>query len=79
MATRVTMSVQGYNATTGEIEAINISSVNPVLFDTTDTAKLQAAYEFVDAAARALCSLSTNTYRDTIISNTVSVTEELNA
>lgn len=65
MATKRTLTLISRD-TNNEISQKNISNVNP-----------NATYQNLDTFARAFNALSTNTYVDSLVVNTVSLNEEL--
>lgn len=65
-AVKRTLVVQSTNATTGELVQRNFANANP-----------SATAANVDAFARAIVGLSTNTYSDTLIVDTTSTNEIL--
>lgn len=74
MAARVTIQIQSRDPLTGDIEATNIGYVNPALLEESDRGAQK-----IDTCARALMSMSQNTYVDTLLVTTESVTEIINA
>ena len=72
MAIKMTIQILSVNATDGSDEQTNIGYVNPGLFDETDHGAAK-----IDACARALINLTTNTYSDTYLVSTESINEIL--
>lgn len=74
MAARVTIQIESRDPISGDTETTNIGYVNPALLEESDRGAMK-----VDICARALISLSQNTYIDTLLVTTESVTEIINA
>lgn len=72
MALKMTIQILSVNATDGSDEQTNIGYVNPTLFDENDHGATK-----IDACARALINLTTNTYSDTYLVSTESINEIL--
>ena len=72
----INMTVVTRNNSTLEEENINVTYLNPDLFPTSGTVP-QSSYEKAEAAARAFCNLSRNTYVDAIITRSESLSEIL--
>lgn len=73
MAARVSISIQSRNTATAEVDSYNIGYINPALLTENDRGAQK-----IDTCARALNSLSENTYVDTLLVTTESITEILN-
>lgn len=71
MASKMSIQILSINAN-GEDDQTNIGYVNPVLFDEEDHGAAK-----IDACARALINLTTNTYSDTMLVSTESINEIL--
>lgn len=71
MASKMSIQILSVN-TIGEDEQTNIGYVNPALFDEEDHGAAK-----IDACARALINLTTNTYSDTMLVSTESINEIL--
>lgn len=72
----LTMTVVTQNPTNSELENINITDINPELFPTSGTIP-KTSYEAADNVGRKLTALSNNSYVDTVITRSESVTEIL--
>ena len=72
MALKMTIQILSVNATDGSDEQTNIGYVNPELFDEADHGAAK-----IDACARALINLTTNTYSETYLVSTESINEIL--
>lgn len=71
MASKMSIQILSISAN-GDDEQTNIGYVNPVLFDENDHGAAK-----IDACARALINLTTNTYSDTMLVSTESINEIL--
>lgn len=78
MAANTTMTVQMRSFVTGETVSASLTYLNPALFPQSGETP-EAVYTAVDAVGRKISGLTQNSYIDTIISRTESVTEILNA
>lgn len=78
MATKASMVVQMRNPIDGEIVSCTLTDLNPALFPEDGTIS-QDNYQKADTVGRRICALSSNTYIDTLITRTESVTEILNS
>lgn len=72
MATKMSIQILSYNVSDGTEEQTNLGYVNPELYDEADHGAAK-----IDACARALINLTTNTYSDTNLVSTESVNEIL--
>lgn len=78
MATKASMVVQMRNPIDGELVSCTLTDLNPALFPDDGTVTTEN-YQKADAVGRRISALSTNTYIDTLITRTESVTEIINA
>lgn len=72
MASKMSIQILSVNASDGSEEQTNIGYVNPQLFDEADHGAAK-----IDACARALINLTTNSYSDTNLVSTESINEIL--
>ena len=78
MAASTNMVVITRNPNTLEQEDINVTYLNPELFPTSGAVPT-TSYQKADAAARAFCNLSNNTYVDAVITRSESISEILHS
>lgn len=74
MATKVSITIISRNPATLDEETYNIGYINPTLLNDQDRGAAK-----IDACARALNSLSDNTYIDALLVTSESVNEIINA
>lgn len=74
MATKISITVVSRNASTLEEQTYNIGYINPALLNDQDRGAAK-----IDACARALNSLSDNTYIDALLVTSESVNDIINA
>ena len=72
----LTMTVITNSPVTNEQETITVTDINPELFPTSGTIPM-TSYQAADNVGRKLTALSQNTYVDTVITRSESVTEIL--
>lgn len=72
MAAKVSLQILSTNGSTGEEDKMTVGYINPALLEEADGGAAK-----IDACARAIINLSTDTYSDTLLVTTESVNEML--